>query len=271
MRTILTSAAITLTIFLSCLSLTACGSKPIPRQHDKSINLSEDVAVEEILPGIWLHTTYMHVEGYGKVGANGLIIINGQTAIMIDLPWTNKQTGILFDWVKETQNANIHTVVPTHSHADCGGGLKEAHRRGADSIALKKTIQLMAQANTPRAKKSFDDKIDLKVGDRSIELSYVGSGHTVDNIVAWIQDNKVLFAGCLLKGLDAKSIGNTADADLDSYPETLNKIRQKYGEAMVVVPGHGKPGGLEIVDHTANLLKKHIEHRGSVDAAARRD
>jgi hypothetical protein len=117
MRTILTTAPITLTISLSCLSLTACGSKPIPRPHDKSINLSEDVTVEEILPGIWLHTTYMHVEGYGKVGANGLIIINGQTAIMIDLPWTNKQTGILFDWVKETQNANIQTVVPTHSHA----------------------------------------------------------------------------------------------------------------------------------------------------------
>jgi metallo-beta-lactamase class B len=258
----------TLTIVLSCLSLTACGSRPIPRQNDKSINLSEDVTVEEISLGIWLHTTHMHVKGYGKVGTNGLIVINGQSAIMIDLPWTNKQTGILFDWVKETQNVNIQTVVPTHSHADCAGGLKEAHRRGADSIALKKTIQLMAQANRPLPKKSFDDKIDLKVGDRSIELSYIGSGHTVDNIVAWIQDSKVLFAGCLLKGLDAKSIGNTADADLDSYPETLNTIRQKYGGAMVVVPGHGKPGGLEIVDHTANLLKKHIEQRGSVDDPA---
>jgi len=74
----------------------------------------------------------------------------------------------------------------------------------------------------------------------------------------------ILFAGCLLKGLDFKSIGNTADADLDSYPATLNKMRQKYGEAMVLVPGHGKPGGLELIDHTVNLLKKHIEDRGSV-------
>ncbi len=263
MQTILTNTAMILTILLSCFSLTACDSKPIAAQHDKSINLSEDVTVQEISPGVWLHTTYMDVKGYGKVGANGLIVINGQIAIMIDLPWTNKQTGILFDWVKEKWHANIQTVVPTHSHDDCAGGLEEAHRRGADSIASNKTIQLMAQANTPRASKGFDDKIDLMVGDRSIELSYIGPGHTVDNIVACIPDSKVLFAGCLLTGLDFKTIGNTADADLDTYPETLNKMRQEYAEAMLVVPGHGKSAGIELIDHTANLLKKHIEHRSS--------
>ncbi|MHC4442126.1 MAG: subclass B1 metallo-beta-lactamase [Planctomycetota bacterium] len=265
MRTIFNNTAITLTILLSCLPSTGCGSKPYRSQYNnvKPTKLSEDVIVEEISPGIWLHTTYMHVQGYGKVGANGLIIINGQIAIMIDLPWTNKQTGILFDWVNRKHHANIHTVVPTHSHVDCAGGLTEAHRRGADSIALKKTIRLMAQANTPLAKKGFDEKMDLEVGDLSIELSHIGGGHTVDNIVAWIEDCKVLFAGCLLKGLGCETIGNTVDADLKSYPETLVRMIKEYGEAMVVVPGHGKPGGLELIDHTENLLKQYIEHRGS--------
>jgi metallo-beta-lactamase class B len=129
----------------------------------------------------------------------------------------------------------------------------------------------MAQVKAPLVKKSFIDKMDLKVGNINVELSYIGGGHTIDNIVAWISDCKVLFAGCMLKGVDFKSIGNTTDADLDSYPKTLIKMRQRYGEAIIVVPGHGKPGGLELIDHTENMLKKYIEHRGSVDVEERRD
>ncbi len=66
--------------------------------------------------------------GHAKIGTNGSIVISDQNAVMIDLPWTDKQTGILFDWIKEQHNVTIDTVVPTHSHTDCAGGLKEAHR-----------------------------------------------------------------------------------------------------------------------------------------------
>lgn len=63
-----------------------------------------------------------------------------------------------------------------------------------------------------------------------------------------------MFAGCALKGLDYKSIGNTADADLESYPGTFTRVRQVYPNAVIVVPGHGHPGGLELIDHSEQLL-----------------
>ncbi len=250
----------TLLMTLICLLLTACKTNSFHSQYNGPINLSDDITLEEISPGIWLHTTYTLLNGKTKVGANGLLIIDEQTAVMIDTPWTDEQTGILFDWVKEKHHADIQSVVPTHFHIDCAGGLKEAHRRGAESIALNKTIQLMDQANTPRARKGFDNTYNL-VENSGIELSFIGAGHTIDNIVVWVPDHKVLFAGCLLKGLNFKSIGNTADADLDSYPKTLNRMKLKYSEAVVVVPGHGETGGLEIIDHTANMLQKHIDYQ----------
>jgi metallo-beta-lactamase class B len=253
MRTILISAAMTLAILLSCLSLTAWGSEPIPSQHDKSINLSEDVTVEEISPGIWLHTTYSYMKGYGKVGANGLIVINGQIATMIDLPWTDKQTGILFDWVRDKQHANIQTVVPTHSHDDCAGGLAEAHRRSADSWAFIETIEKLKKEKKAVPKKGFTKAKRLECGDIIIELAYLGGGHTTDNIVAWIPSQKILFGGCLVKSLDAKNLGNTNEADLHNYPKTLKTVLQKYADAKVVVPGHGKPGNLQLVKHTIEL------------------
>ena len=254
----LTVAVMTLTILLASLSLAVCGAKPISSHHDKLINLSEDVTVEEISSGIWLHTTYMQVKGYGMIGANGLIVINGQTAIMIDLPWTNKQTGILFDWAKEKQHANIQIVVPTHSHTDCAGGLAEAHSRGADSWAFIETIEKLEKEKRTVPQNGFAKTKKLECGDIAVELSYLGGGHTTDNIVAWIPSQKVLFGGCLVKSLDAKNLGNTKEADLDNYPKTLKTILQKYSDAKVIVPGHGKPGNLQLIKHTIELCNNSL-------------
>ncbi len=254
---------IKLFLLFSFLSISAFGKEHQTNQISQKQKLAPDVSVEELLPGIWLHKTYMDTQKYGKVGANGLIVIAEHDAVMIDLPWTNKQTGILFDWVKEKHHATIQTVVPTHAHIDCAGGLEEAHKRNADSITLNKTIEFMKKAKAPLAKNSFVDNIDLRVGTIKIKLSYIGGGHTIDNIVAWLPDSKVLFAGCMLKGLRFKSIGNTADADLDDYPKTLAKIKQRFKKSVIVVPGHGKPGSLELVDHTIILLKKYIEQANS--------
>lgn len=32
--------------------------------------------------------------------ANGLLVVDGETAALIDTPWKNGQTGVLWDWVK---------------------------------------------------------------------------------------------------------------------------------------------------------------------------
>ena len=158
----------------------------------------------------------MYVTGYGKVGANGLIVINGQIATMIDLPWTNKQAKILFDWIEKKHKATVKAVVPTHSHDDCAGGLGEAHKRGADSWALVETIEKLKKGKRTVPQNDFTKTKRLECGDIIVELAYLGGGHTTDNTVAWIPSHKVLFSGCLVKSLDAKNLGNTKEADLDS-------------------------------------------------------
>jgi metallo-beta-lactamase class B len=159
--------------------------------------------------------------------------------MMIDLPWTDAQAGVLFDWVAREQKATIQKVVPTHFHVDCAGGLAEAHRRGAESFALEKTAELLKKMNKPVPKNWFAERMSLSCGDTRVELAFPGGGHTVDNIVAWIPAREILFGGCLVKALNAKNIGNTEDADLASYPATLRKVKERYPEAKIVVPGRG--------------------------------
>jgi len=155
--------------------------------------------------------------------------------------------------VTKEHGAVVERVVPTHSHIDCVGGLAEAHRRGADSFALEKTAEILRQTNKPTPRNWFVERMSLSCGDNRVELSFLGGGHTIDNIVAWIPAMKILFGGCLVKSLNARNLGNTKEADLMSYPATLKKVREKYSEAKIVIPGHGQPGGIELIDHTIKL------------------
>jgi metallo-beta-lactamase class B len=86
-------------------------------------------------------------------------------------------------------------------------------------------------------------------------VTYFGAGHTTDNVVAWLPQQKILFAGCLVKSLDSNSLGNTKDGDLAAYPATLRKVQAAYPQAKIVIPGHGDWGGPELIDHTLTLCR----------------
>ncbi|MHC4124287.1 MAG: subclass B1 metallo-beta-lactamase [Planctomycetota bacterium] len=218
-----------------------------------AIKLSSDVEVFQLVEGIWLHTTYYKLPHLGRYPANGIIVISDNNSLMIDLPWKNKQTEILFDWIEKEHKATVKAVVPTHSHTDCAGGLAEAHKRDADSWAFCETIEKMEKEKRTVPKNGFAKTERLECGDIIVELAYLGGGHTTDNIVAWIPSQKVLFSGCLVKSLDAKNLGNTKEADLANYPKTLKTALQKYADAKVIMPGHGKPGNLQLIKHTIEL------------------
>jgi len=241
-----------LALFLGCV-LSVGGPAIYAQSANESIKLSDDVEVRQLAEGIWLHTTYFDIEGFENVPANGLVVIDGEHAMIIDLPWTDEQTGIIFDWVAKKQNAAIKKVVPTHWHIDCAGGLAEAHRRKAESFALDKTVELLKANNEPAPVNWFTDRLSLNCGRIRVELAYFGSGHTVDNIVAWIPAKKILFGGDLVRTRNARNLGNTAEADVESWPKTLKKVKEAFPDVKIVVPGHGQPGGMELIDQTIKL------------------
>lgn len=236
---------------------TGCTHRIESNMH--ATKLSDNVEVSPIAECIWLHTTYHQLPGLGCYPASGIIVISGHDSVMIDLPWTNKQTGILFDWIEKKHKANVKAVVPTHSHSDCTGGLAKAHKRGAESWAFIETIKKLQKGKRAVPRNGFAKTKRLECGETVIELAYLGGGHSADNIVAWIPSQKILFGGCLVKSLESTNLGNTKEADLGNYPKTLEKVLKKYSEAKVVVPGHGKPGNLQLIKHTIELCTKLID------------
>ena len=102
------------------------------------------------------------------------------------------------------------------------------------------------------------DVWSLSYGDRQLEVFYGGPGHTLDNIVVYVPSARVLYTGCLVRPGESGSLGNTNDADIDKWAESVARVRDRYqGRVDVVVPSHGPPGGPELLDHTIELVEAH--------------
>jgi len=201
----------------SLLVLVACYAATAP----DTIEISRDIRLQRLTGNVWVHTTYTELPDYGRVPANGLAVVDANEAMLVDLPWTDELTAQLLDWMDRNWHVSVRGVIPTHFHEDCMGGLAEVHRRGVTSHALDKTVVLAREKQLPVPKHAFKEELSLRCGQTLVELKYFGAGHTTDNIVAWLPQQQVLFGGCLIKAINARSLGNTSDGDLNAYPETL--------------------------------------------------
>jgi metallo-beta-lactamase class B len=239
------------------LTLAGCQSAHVAANKGKNIRISDDVTLTSIASGVWVYTSYLDVpELGGRTGANGLVVVSREEAVLINLPWTDQQAAALFEWIGQKLGATVKAVVPTHFHQDSMGGLAEAHRRGATSYGLDKTIALAKRDHLPVPQVSFNFRTAINFGMSSVLVTYHGSGHTIDKVVVRLPKEHILFGGCLIKSKDAKSLGNTSDGDLKAFPTTLGRVKAAYPHARIVIPGHGDWGGLGLIDHTIKLCKK---------------
>ncbi|MFY0688240.1 MAG: subclass B1 metallo-beta-lactamase [Cyclobacteriaceae bacterium] len=233
-------------ISLLFLSIAAFAQDPIV--------ISDELELIPISEGVYIHESYLQTDEWGKVGCNGLLYISdGEVAIM-DTPTSKAGTTDLIKWIKEN-NLTIKAVIPNHFHADCVEGLAQFHDIGAPSYGYELTSDLAKANGATAPKELFEKSLTLNIGSKTIIATYFGPGHTHDNIAVWMPEEKIIFGGCLVKKMNAGE-GNLADANVTIWPSTIEKIKSAYPEAAIVVPGHGKHGGVELLDYTIELFSK---------------
>ena len=216
---------------------------------------SENLEIVQLSPNVFLHISFLPTENFGRVACNGLIITNEGSAIVVDAPVYNTDAEMIMKWIKNELHCEIQSVVATHFHNDCIGGLEAFHAMGISSYAHQLTLDLLAEKKGAKPQKGFTDYSNLKLAEESIVLHFLGEGHTKDNIVVYFPKEKVLFGGCLVKATNAPK-GFLGDANTEAWPNTIKKLKATYPEARIVVPGHGNPGGLELLDYTVELFER---------------
>lgn len=196
-------------------------------------------------------------------------IIGSDGGLVIDTRSSHPQADELVRDLRELTDAPI-TAVNTHHHWDHAFGNARfadrpiwGHERCAqrlrdDGETMRQRImaglpelaaELAEVAVTP-PDRTFDETAELRLGDRAVELRYLGHGHTDNDIVILVPDAGVLFAGDLLENGAEPSFG-------DAYPlawaETVGERLLPLTRG-VVVPGHGAPAGRDFAERQAGEL-----------------
>ena len=205
--------------------------------------------------GVWLHRSFRHIEGFGLVDANGLVVRGDTGVLLVDTAWTPQQTKHLLEWVEAEMRLPVTDVVITHGHGDSSGGLS-ALPASTRVHALPETFaQIAAEGVRPANAVEVPPDQSVTLAGAPVEILFPGHGHAPDNLVVYLPEQAILFGGCFIKAATSRGLGNVADADLTSWPRAVAKTRERFPAARVVVPGHGEPGGPELLTHTERLLE----------------
>ena len=216
---------------------------------------AQQVLLKQLSENTFVHTSYLQTDDYGHVPCNGLVVRNGHQALIFDTPTDDQSAKELIRLVQDSLLCKIMTVVPTHFHSDCLGGLKAFHEAGIPSIANELTLDLAKNSGVEIPKNGFRDSLTLEIGREKVVIKFLGQGHTRDNVVGYFPSEDVLFGGCLMKELGA-SKGYLGDANVDEWSATVKKVKKEFPRVKRVVPGHGEAGDSSLLDYTQKLFTK---------------
>ncbi|MFN2336454.1 MAG: hypothetical protein ABR560_05740 [Bacteroidales bacterium] len=59
----------------------------------------------------------------------------------------------------------------------------------------------------------------------------------------------------LIAVVTSRDLGNLSDAVVKDWDLTIERLLYHYPEVEIVVPGHGYPGGTELLHHTIALIE----------------
>ena len=226
--------------------------------------MRNDARLEELGGGLF---AYLQPDGSWGLSNAGLVC-DGEESLLIDtlydLPLTQRMLDRMVDATPAAKN--IDTLVNTHANGDhcygnelVGGARIIASTASAEEMnevtpnimaALLKGADEMGKAGTFLRKafgefkfegitltpptETFDDRLDLQVGDQAVELIEVGPAHTRGDVIIHVPKAHAVFTGDILF-IDGTPI--MWEGPVANWIDACEKIVALKPE--IIVPGHG--------------------------------
>lgn len=221
-------------------------------RHD----LSPDLQVVQLNSTVWIHTSWSTISAGNRVSSNGIIVREGDHLLLIDTAWGEGLTEQLLGWIDTALALPVKYAIATHSHHDRIGGAGVLKRRNIPLYVHPVTQRLAAE----RGILLLDTLGGLRRPGSAVQLGtaeifYPGPGHTVDNLMVWVPEHRVLVGGCAVRGA-TWNLGPVSEADTVQWPIGIERAQQRYARAQWVVPGHGDVAGPELLRHTRSLFRR---------------
>jgi glyoxylase-like metal-dependent hydrolase (beta-lactamase superfamily II) len=197
--------------------------------------------------GAYAYTT----EGDPNTG----VIVGDDGVMVIDTQATPHMARHVVERIREVTDKPVKFILLSHYHAV--RVLGAAAYQADNVIASRLTYEMIAERGQqdwesefgrfPRLFEGhesipgltwptivFDDRLTVDLGNRKVEIMHVGKGHTQGDTIAWLPEQRILYAGDLV---EYGATPYTGDAHLTDWPDTLQRLRDMKPEKMV--PGRG--------------------------------
>jgi glyoxylase-like metal-dependent hydrolase (beta-lactamase superfamily II) len=245
--------------------------------------------LHEIADGVW---AYLQPDG-GWGWSNAGLISGGDSSLLVDTLFDLRLTAEMLDQMRAMTPAarSIATVVNTHANGDhCYGNsllgdaeiiatarcaeemlqlppatmaalLRSADSLGAAGQFAQKIFSPFSFEDVPLAvpTRTFEQQLELRVGDRAVSLLEVGPAHTAGDAVVHLADEGIVFTGDILfhGGHPIVWAGPVAN-----WITACDRVLALH--PTVVVPGHGPlatPAALEDLKEYFELLSREARTR----------
>ena len=211
--------------------------------------------MEHVTGNFYVYTTYNTYQE-SKVPANGMFVVTNDGVVMFDTPWDTTQFQPLLDSIESKHHKKVVLCFATHWHSDKTAGLAYYTQQGIKTYTTTLTDSLSKANNKKRAAFLMTKDTLFNVGQYAFETFFPGEGHTVDNIIIWFKNEKILYGGCLIKGADAENLGYLDDGNVTAYAATLQKVQQKCPKPKCIIIAHSDWKNINSLKHSLKMAKK---------------
>ena len=235
----------------------------MPKPFASSADLAEkEPTLEQLADGVYAFTAQGDPNVGAIVGTGAILAIEARATPLLAQQWID----VVRDRISDLPFGDL---VLTHYHAvrTLGASAFDARRivshantaalieeRGQQDWASEqgRMPRLFAGAETipglTHPTDTFDDSLTLDVGNRRVELRYLGRGHTAGDLVVWLPEERILFAGDLVEAQAAPYMGDAHVADWSTT--TLDNVAALGADQLVggrgpVVRGDGVTTAIE--------------------------
>ena len=214
--------------------------------------------------------------------SNCTIILTQDGVVLIDSGNNPPDSHAVMKAVKQLTSQPVRFLINTEPHADhttghfvfsppttiiAHAGATESMKNAYNPARNEKLMAASAEMReafkgyrmiTPHIE--YRDKMTLNSGERTFELYYLKNVHSEADTAIWLPKERVLFTAA---SVGVKRFNNLRP--FVSIPDTLNAIKMmKALNPEVVIPGHGDPGTVKILDDMERYYNSLLERVGQM-------
>ncbi len=219
--------------------------------------------LQQISAHVWAYVGTKDFSPAGSYGANAGMIVGEKAVMVVDTLISEKEGERLLIDIRKVTQLPIRYVVNTHYHLDHAWGNCAFDKKGVEFIggngaaelaknegekALKNasayglTGKQMRGTEIRAADLSLDKPQTMDLGGVNVQLIPLLHGHCKDNLIAWVAEEKTLFAGDLVFAGCHPFMG---EGDVAGWLENLDLLAASGAEK--IIPGHGPLCGVKDV------------------------